>query len=278
MIPAAFDYVRAESAEHALELLGEHGDDAKLLAGGHSLIPLMKFRLSVPSIVVDIGRLDDLSYVRDDGDHLAIGALTRHRNIETSSLIVDQAPLLVAATAKVGDPQVRHRGTIGGSITHGDPASDIPAALIALRATMIVDGVHGQREVPADNFFLGFLETDVGSQDLLTEIRVPKVANAGWSFQKFNRRAQDWAIVGVAVHLDGEECGVGLVNMDSRPVRAEAVESAVAGGAGLREAGELAAEGLEPPSDLNASSTYRQHLARVLTTRALEEATSERLM
>ncbi|MBC8364982.1 MAG: xanthine dehydrogenase family protein subunit M [Actinobacteria bacterium] len=272
MIPAAFDYIRADSAGHALELLAEHGDGAKVLAGGHSLIPLMKFRLAAPAVVVDIGRLTELSYVRDGGDHLAIGALTRHRDIEVSGMVGSQAGLLAAAASKVGDPQVRHRGTIGGSIAHGDPASDIPAALLALRATMVVDGPEGRREVSCDDFFTGFLETAIGEQDLLTEIRVPKVPDAGWSFQKFNRRAQDWAIVGAAVLVDGASCGVGLVNMDSRPVRAAGVESAVAGGAGAADAAALAADGLEPPSDLNAGVEYRQHLARVLTRRGLEEA------
>ncbi|MAG51492.1 MAG: xanthine dehydrogenase family protein subunit M [Acidimicrobiales bacterium] len=272
MIPAAFDYVRAESAGHALELLAEHGDGAKLLAGGHSLIPLMKFRLAAPAVVVDIGRITDLSYVRDEGTHLAIGALTRHCDIETSDMVGSQAGLLAAATSKVGDPQVRHRGTIGGAIAHGDPASDIPAALLALRATMVVDGPDGQREVSSDDFFTGFLETAIGEQELLTEIRVPKVPDAGWSFQKFNRRAQDWAIVGAAVLVDNGSCGVGLVNMDSRPVRAAGVESAIAGGAGAADAAASAADGLEPPADLNAGVEYRQHLARVLTRRGLEEA------
>ena len=272
MIPAAFDYIRAESAGHALELLAEHGDEAKLLAGGHSLIPLMKFRLAAPAVVVDIGRITELSYVRDAGDHLAIGALTRHRQIETNELVGSQAGLLAATTSKVGDPQVRHRGTIGGAIAHGDPASDIPAALLALRATMVIDGPNGQRLVPSDDFFTGFLETAIGEQDLLTEIRVPKVPDAGWSFQKFNRRAQDWAIVGAAVLVDGGRCGVGLVNMDSRPVRAAGVESAIAGGAGAADAAASAADGLEPPADLNAGVEYRQHLARVLTRRGLEEA------
>ena len=272
MIPAAFDYVRAESAGHALELLAEHGDEAKLLAGGHSLIPLMKFRLAAPAVVVDIGRITELSYVRDAGDHLAIGALTRHRDIEISELVGAQAGLLAAATSKGGDPQVRHRGTIGGALAHGDPASDVPAALLALRATMVVDGPDGQREVSSDDFFTGFLETAVGEQDLLTEIRVPKVPDAGWSFQKFNRRAQDWAIVGAAVLVNGGSCGVGLVNMDSRPVRAAGVESAIAGGADAADAAASAADGLEPPADLNAGVEYRQHLARVLTRRGLEEA------
>ena len=272
MIPVAFDYELATSAEHALSLLAEHGDDAKLLAGGHSLLPLMKYRLAAPAVVVDIGRLSDLSYVRDDGDVLAIGALTRHRDVEVSDLVRSQAGLLAAAASKVGDPQVRHRGTLGGALAHGDPASDLPAAIIALGGSMVVQGPSGTREVPVDDFFTGFLETAIGEEALLTEVRIPKAPDARWSFQKFNRRAQDWAIVGAAVIVDGDTCGVGLVNMDFRPVRAGAVEAAVASGASAAEAAASAADGLEPPSDLNAGVDYRCHLARVLTRRGLEES------
>lgn len=274
MIPVAFDYERAESVEHALALLSEHGDDAKLLAGGHSLLPLMKFRLATPAVVIDIGRLSDLSYVADGGDHLAIGALTRHRDVEIDELVRREAGLLAQATTNVGDPQVRHRGTIGGSVVHGDPASDIPSALLAMRATMVVRGPEGEREVAADDFFTGFLETAVSEAELLTEIRVPKAPGAGFSFQKFNRRAQDWAIVGASVLLDGDRVGVGLVNMDSRPVRATAVEAAVAAGASPQEAAEVAAEGCEPTADLNASVEFREHLARVLVRRGLVEASA----
>ena len=272
MIPVAFEYERADSADHALALLAEHGDEAKLLAGGHSLVPLMKFRLAAPAVLVDIGRLQDLSYVRDAGDHLAIGALTRHFDVEHDELVGAQCGLLAAATAQVGDPQVRHRGTIGGSIVHGDPASDIPSALLALGATMVIRGQDGERTVGVDEFFTGFLETAVGETDLLTEIRVPKVPDAGYSFQKFNRRAQDWAIVGASVLVDGDRVGVGLVNMDSRPVRAAATEAAAAGGATAAEAAAVAADGVAAPADLNASTDYREHLARVLVRRGLEEA------
>jgi carbon-monoxide dehydrogenase medium subunit len=272
MIPVAFEYELATSAEHAIALLAEHGDEAKLLAGGHSLLPLMKYRLAAPAVVVDIGRLTDLSYIRDDGDVLAIGALTRHRDVETSDLVRSQAGLLSAATSKVGDPQVRHRGTLGGALAHGDPASDLPAAVIALGGSMVIQGPSGSREVSVDDFFTGFLETAVGEDELLTEVRIPKAPDATWSFQKFNRRAQDWAIVGAAVMVDGDRCGVGLVNMDSRPVRAGAVEAAIASGASAADAASSAADGLEPPSDLNAGVDYRCHLARVLTRRGLEEA------
>ena len=272
MIPAAFDFIRAGSAEEAIAALAEHGDEAKLLAGGHSLLPLMRFRLAAPAYLVDIGRLDDLKYVRDAGDHLAIGALTRHRDIEISELVQAQTGLLAEATRSVGDNQVRHRGTIGGAIAHGDAASDIPAALLALRASVVATGPNGEREIAIDDFFTGFLETALDETELLTEIRVPKVPDATWSFQKFNRRAQDWAIVGASILLDGDRAGVGLVNMDSVPVRATAVEAAIAGGADAATAAGFAAEGADAPSDLNASAEYREHLARVLVRRGLEAA------
>ena len=272
MIPAAFDYQRADSKEQAISLLKEHGDDAKILAGGHSLIPLMKYRLAAPGIVVDVGRIDELSYVREEGDYLAIGSLTSHREIETNELILINSGLLAAATRQVGDPQVRHRGTIGGALAHGDPASDIPSAALALRASFIIEGPSGKREVGADDFFTGFLETALEPEELLTEIRVPKLPNSKWSFQKFNRRAQDWAIVGASVLIADNQCGVGLVNMDFKPVRATALEEAIESGASAEEASLLAADGLEPPSDLNASTEYRSHLARVLTKRGLQES------
>ncbi len=272
MIPAAFDFVRADSADAALAALAEHGDEAKLMAGGHSLLPLMKFRLAAPAVVVDINRIDDLKYVRDGGDHLAIGALTRHRDVEINDDVKANAGLLAEATRNVGDPQVRHRGTIGGAIAHGDPASDIPSALLALRATVVAKGPDGEREIAIDDFFTGFLETALSETEMLTEVRVPKVPDATWSFQKFNRRAQDWAIVGASVLVNGDQAGVGLVNMGSVPMRAAAVEAAVAGGANAADAAEQAAEGTDPPSDLSASVEYRQHLARVLVRRGLEAA------
>ena len=271
MIPSAFDYVRADSADAAIAALVEHGDDAKLLAGGHSLLPLMKLRLAAPAVLVDIGRLSDLSYVRDAGDHIAIGALTRHRDLEIDDLLGAEAPILRHAAGQVGDPQVRHRGTIGGSIAHGDGASDLPAVLLALRATLVARGPDGERTIPVDDFFTGFLETALAPTELLTEIRVPKVAGAGWSFQKLNRRAQDWAIVGVALVRNGTT-GIGLVNMGSRPLRAEAAEAALASGASDADAAAVADQGTEPSADLNASVDYRRHLARVLVGRALAEA------
>jgi carbon-monoxide dehydrogenase medium subunit len=268
MIPAAFDYKRAGSVDEALALLQEHGDDAKLLAGGHSLIPLMKLRLATPAVLVDVARLTDLSYIRDAGDHVAIGALTRHRDLETSDTLKAAVPLLAHAASFVGDPQVRHRGTLGGTLAHGDPASDLPAVILALGATLVAQGPGGAtREIAATEFFQGFLETALAPDEMLTEIRVPKTTG-GWSFQKFNRRAQDWAIVGVAA----ASTGVALVNMGSVPLRATAVEQALAQGASPADAAAHAADGLDPPGDLNATPEYRRHLATVLVRRALEEA------
>jgi carbon-monoxide dehydrogenase medium subunit len=270
MIPAKFDYVRAGSVDEALAALGEHGDDAKLLAGGHSLLPLMKLRLATPAVLVDIGRLHDLSYVREEGDELAIGALTRHRDLEIDPLLAEHCAVLAHVASQVGDPQVRHRGTIGGSLAHGDPASDLPAAVLALGGTLVLRGPSGDRSVPASEFHRGFLETALGAGEMLVEIRIPKLTGARFSFQKFNRRAQDWAIVGVVAVRNGST-GVALVNMGSVPLRATATEAALAAGAGATDAAAHADEGTEPTSDLNATAEYRRHLARVLVRRALEE-------
>ena len=271
MIPVAFDYRRAGSPDEAVALLAEHGDEAKLLAGGHSLLPLMKLRLATPGVLVDVGRLSDLSYIRDGGDHVAVGALTRHRDVEISDLLAAEVPILSRVASLVGDPQVRHRGTIGGSVAHGDPASDLPAVVLACGATLVARGPGGEREIAATDFFSGFLETALAPDELLTEIRFPKLGGAGWSYQKFNRRAQDWAIVGVAAVRNGTT-GVALVNMSSTLVRATGVEEALAGGASIEDAAQQADAGLEPPADLNASAEYRRHLAKVLVRRALEEA------
>jgi aerobic carbon-monoxide dehydrogenase medium subunit len=270
MIPAAFDYKRATSAGEAISLVSEYGEDAKFLAGGHSLLPLMKLRLAQPSVLVDIGRLTDLSYITDAGSHIAIGALTRHRDVETSSVLAEHVPLLAHAAGHVGDPQVRHRGTIGGSIAHADPASDLPATTLALGATYVLQGPGGTREIAAKDFYKGFLESALAADEMLTEIRVPKMDGAGWSFQKFNRRAQDWAIVGVAAWKRGTESGVGLVNMGSTPILASAVSAAIAGGASVEDAAQLAADNAEPQADNNASVEYRTHLAKTLVRRALQ--------
>ena len=205
---------------------------------------------------------------------IAIGAMTRHMDVENSPVLKEHAPLLAHAASHVGDPQVRHRGTIGGSIAHSDSASDLPATTLAMGATYVAQGPNGTREIAASDFFQGFLTTSLAADELLTEIRVPKMGGAGWSFQKFNRRAQDWAIVGVAAWRNGTESGVGLVNMGSVPILATGVSTAIASGASIEDAAAEAATGTDPTADLNASIEYRQHLARILTKRALAEATS----
>jgi aerobic carbon-monoxide dehydrogenase medium subunit len=270
VIPAAFDYEVAESADHAVSLLGEHGEDAKLLAGGHSLLPLMRLRLAAPSVLVDIGRIRDLNYVRDAGDHPAVGALTTHEEAHFSELLQRECPILAHTAGEVGDPQVRHRGTVGGSVAHADPASDIPTVLLALDAELVVHGPGGDRTVPARAFWKGIFESELGPQDLLTEIRVPKLAGAGWSYQKFHPRAQDWAIVGVAAVARNGGVSVALTNMGETPLRAAAVEQALASGADPGAAAEQALEGTNPPNDALASSEYRRHLAKVLVRRAVE--------
>jgi carbon-monoxide dehydrogenase medium subunit len=278
VIPVAFDYERAATVDEALGLLAEHGDEAKLIAGGHSLLPLMKLRLATPAVLIDIAGLSDLTYIREEGDEIAIGALTRHHAVNTSELLAREVPLLAHAAGQVGDPQVRHRGTIGGSLVHGDPASDLPAVLLALKARVIVTGPTGERSVAASDLFTGFLETAVGEDEVLTEVRVPRLAGLGWSFQKFTQRACDWAIVGVAAQAGepggGRRAGVALVNMGATPLQAIAVEGALDGGADTAEAAALAAEGTEAPGDLNASPEFREHLARVLVRRALDETAS----
>jgi carbon-monoxide dehydrogenase medium subunit len=270
MIPAAFDYVRAGSADEALAALAEHGDDAKVLAGGHSLIPLMRFRLVTPGVIVDVGGLNgSLRGISVDGDTITIGALTRHSELEHSAELAEAAPLLAHVASLVGDPAVRHRGTLGGSIAHADPASDLPAAMLALGATLVAQGPGGEREIAIDDFFTGFLESALAPDELLTAVKVP-VSTGGWAYEKFNRRAQDWAVVGVAVAEGGK--GVSLVNMAQTPHRAVAVQNAVAGGASAADAAAAAPEGAAPPTDNNGDAAYRNHLAQVLTERALSRA------
>ena len=272
MIPARFDYEVAESVEHAIELLRTR-DEAKLLAGGHSLLPLMRLRFAAPSLLVDIGRLRELSYVRDQGDRVAIGALTRYHDLERDELLRRECPILAYASGLVGDPQVRHLGTIGGSVAHGDPASDLPPVLVALEGELVVRGPSGERTLGSGDFFRGVFETALEPQEVLTEVRVPKVGASAWAYEKFSRRAQDWAIVGVAaIAGNGRSTSVALTNMGPTPLRAEAVERALAGGASPAEAADAAANGTSPPTDSNGSAEYRQHLARVLVRRALERA------
>ncbi len=269
MIPPTFTYVRATSVDEALGLAAEHGEDAKFLAGGQSLLPLMKLRFASPAVLIDLGRVTDLSYIRDEGTYVAIGAMTRHHDVATSALLLSDVPLLAHTAEAVGDPQIRHRGTIGGSVAHADAAADLPATLLALDATFVVRGASGERSVPAAEFFKSIFETALEPGELLTEIQVPKPANpAAWSFQKFNKRAIDFAIVGVAV----QGTSVALVNMGSTPLRAAAVEAALASGASPADAAAHAAEGTNAGSDIHASKAYREHLARVLVRRALEEA------
>jgi aerobic carbon-monoxide dehydrogenase medium subunit len=268
VIPVAFAYERPDTLDGALALLAEHGEDAKVLAGGHSLLPVMKLRLAAPELVIDIGRLTELRYFRVDGDELAIGAGSRHHDVATSDLVTAEAPLLGAVARTVGDPQVRHRGTLGGSLAHADPASDLPAAVLALGGTVVLRGPRGERRVPITDFFTGVFSTALDPDELIVEVRVPRAGGSGWAYEKFTRRANDWAIVGVAV-VDGR---VGLVNMGSTPLRASATEAALAAGASIADAAALADEGTEPPADLAGTSAYRRHLARVLTRRALTSA------
>ncbi|HEY0813628.1 MAG TPA: xanthine dehydrogenase family protein subunit M [Pseudonocardia sp.] len=281
MIPVAFAYERPDTLEGALALLAEHGEDAKVLAGGHSLLPVMKLRLAAPELVIDIGRLAELRYVRVEGDELAIGAGSRHHDVATSDVVAAEAPLLGAVAHTVGDPQVRHRGTLGGSLAHADPASDLPAAVLAMGGSVVLRGPRGERRVPITEFFTGVFSTAAEPDELIVEVRVPRTgsvdgasagkstaAASGWAYEKFTRRANDWAIVGVAV-VDGR---VGLVNMGSTPLRASATEAALASGASIADAAALADQGTEPPADLAGTAAYRRHLARVLTRRALTSA------
>jgi carbon-monoxide dehydrogenase medium subunit len=273
VIPAPFEYERADSLDGAIQLLSSK-DDAKILAGGHSLLPLMRLRLARPSTLVDISRVNDLRYIKEDGDAIAIGALTRHHDVANDETLQRLCPIVPFAASKIGDPQVRHVGTIGGSVAHADPASDMPAVLLALGADMVVRGANrASRTVKADDFFRGLFEPDLASNEVLTEIRVPKTAGRGWSYVKFNRRAQDWALVGVAaLASNGTPATVTLANMSDRPVHASGVEDELAGGADPARAAERAAENTRPPSDTFASAEYRQELVKVLVRRALEEA------
>jgi carbon-monoxide dehydrogenase medium subunit len=269
MVPAEFDYVRAGSIGEAIGVLAEVGEDAKVLAGGHSLIPLLKLRLARPTVIVDVARVEDLSYVREEGSEVAIGALSVHGMLERSDVLAELVPLLSRVAGSIGDPQVRNRGTIGGSLAHGDGAADFPAAILAMGATLVVEGPSGRREVAAGEFFRGFLETALTPGELLVEVRVPK-APGPHSFVKFRRRAQDWAIVGVAAATVGGSRRVGLVNMASIPIRAHSVEDALADGATNAAAAQLADKEADPPSDIHGSSSYRRHLSRVLVGRALD--------
>jgi aerobic carbon-monoxide dehydrogenase medium subunit len=282
VIPAAFDYELAGSVDEAIQLLAQGGEDAKLIAGGHSLLPLMKLRLARPSLLVDIERLTGLDDVRDSGDSVEIGALARMYRLADDPVLEKHCGLVAYAAGQVGDPQVRHRATIGGSVAHGDPASDLPTVLLTLDAEFVARGPDGERTIPASEMFTSLFETALRPNEVLTTIRVPKLGGAGWSYQKFHRRAIDWAIVGVAavVEKNNGTAGrtrIGLTNMGLTPLRATAVEQRLhADTQGspdqLRQSAELAPEGTSPPSDTNGSAEYRRELAKVLVRRALEEA------
>ncbi|MCW2862404.1 MAG: molybdopterin dehydrogenase FAD-binding [Actinoallomurus sp.] len=280
MIPGAFDYVRPSSLEGALTALRAAGDDGKVIAGGQSLLPLLRLRLAYPEILVDLGSVPELSGVRDEGSSLLVGAMTTHYDVLRDPLIHQHAPLVAAATATVADPAVRHRGTFGGSLAHADPAGDLPAVALAMDAVFVTSS----REIPASEFFSDYLTSALEPDEVLLGVRLPK-SYAGWGFhyEKFHRTAQAWAIVGVACLVqrsNGEisAARIGLTNMGSTPIRASAVEQAVTGGAANREAfraaAESAAEGTSPPSDLHGSAEYRRHLVTVLTARALSKAAS----
>jgi len=279
MIPATFDYEVAESPEHAIALLGDQ-EEAKLLAGGHSLLPAMKIRLARPSLLVDVGRLTELSYIREDGDRIAIGALTRHRDLHEDDLLKEHCPIVAYAAGLIGDPQVRHRGTIGGTLAHGDPASDLPAVILALDGELVVRGADGERTIPAGEFFEGVFQTAIAPAEMLVEVRLPKLGSqAGWSYLKLTRRAQDWATVAVAAVVQRSngsigQASIGLTNMGATSLRAATAEDAIAGGAAIEEAAALIAQGTDPPSDQLASADFRRHLIGVIGRRALEEAAS----
>jgi carbon-monoxide dehydrogenase medium subunit len=277
MIPAEFDYVAPDTLEDAISALKGGGEDAKLLAGGHSLLPLMKLRLATPSLLIDLRKLRGLDGVSRENGGWRIGALTRHAELEHNA----ELGILARAAGTIADPQVRNRGTIGGSLAHGDPASDLPAVLLIAEGSVTVQGSGGQRSIAAADLFQDYLETSIGADEVMIEVSLPSLDDYGFGYQKFNRRSEDWAMVGVAVVVRRagevvEDVRVGLTNMGSVPLRASAVEDALRGQAVTREnlaaAAERAAEGTDPPPDLNASADYKRHLARVLTRRALEEA------
>jgi len=279
VIPAAFDYVRPASVAEAVSAIGAAGEDAKILAGGQSLIPVLRLRLAYPSTLIDVGRLSELKGVREDGDAIVIGAMTTHHDVMHDALVCEHAPLIAQATETVADPQVRHRGTFGGALAHADPAGDLGAVALALDCEFVATGPSGERRIPAADFFLDYLTTALAPDELLTAVRVPKLG-AGWSshYEKFNRVAQAWSIVAVAALVQRQngaitQARIGLTNMGSTPLRATAVEQALAGADASAEAvgaaAEHAAEGTNAPSDLSGKADYREHLARVLTKRAV---------
>ncbi|HEY0772603.1 MAG TPA: xanthine dehydrogenase family protein subunit M [Nocardioidaceae bacterium] len=278
MIPAQFEYVAPATVEEAIQALAEGGEDAKVLAGGQSLLPVLRMRLNAPSLVVDLGRIESLRGIRDDGDAIVVGATTTHSDVYHDALVREHAKVICEAIEQLADPQVRHRGTFGGALAHADPAGDLGAPALALGATFTIAGPSGSRTVAADDFFEDLFTTAIGDGELLTEIRIPKYTGWGGHYEKFVRVAHQWPIVAVAaaVKVDGgtiSEARVGLTNMGSTPLRARAVEQALAGqpatDEAVRAAAASAAEGTNPPSDLNGDADYRRHLATVLTRRAV---------
>jgi aerobic carbon-monoxide dehydrogenase medium subunit len=282
MIPAKFEYVRPGSVDEAVQALADGGDDAKVIAGGQSLLPLLRLRLAYPELLVDVAGLDELRGVTDTGDALVIGARTTLYQLVTDPLVAEHCGLLAEATGTVADPAVRHRGTLGGALAHADPAGDLPAVVLALDATLVARGPGGQRETTAADFFVDYLTSNLQPDEILTAIRIPKLGPGwGYRYEKFHRTAQSWATVGVAALARREngsvaEARIGLTNMGTVPVRARAAEEAAAGAAAsrdaLRAAAERADEGTQPPADLHGAADYRRHLARVLTGRALAAA------
>ena len=282
MIPGKFDYVRPDNVTEAVRALADGGEEAKVIAGGQSLMPLLRLRLAYPEVLVDVGGIDELRGVTDAGDALVIGARTTHYQLVHDPLVAEHAGLLAQATATVADPAVRHRGTLGGALAHADPAGDLPAVILALDSTLIVRGPGGEREIAAADFFVDYLTSSLEPNEILTAIRIPKLGpDWGYHYEKFHRTAQSWATVAVAALVRREngrvaEARIGLTNMGTVPVRATAAEQAARGAdadrAALTEAATHAAEGTEPPGDLHGAPDYRRHLAQVLTGRALTAA------
>lgn len=280
MIPTVFEYERPGSLDEALGLLAEHGDNAKLLAGGHSLLPAMKLRLSQPGVVIDIGRIEELRSIRRDGRRIVVGALATHYEIESSKLLGDKCPLLPDVARQIGDPQVRNRGTIGGSLVHADPAADWPAAILALDAEMEIVGPGGSRSVSAKDFFVDMLETAVAPNEILVSITVP-VTKKGVAYAKFAQKASGFAIAGAAVWIESRQVRVGITGVTATPYRAGGVEETLAGRRSLKtamieEASVHAADDVDPLGDIHATAEFRAHLARVYTKRALEIAMSRK--
>jgi carbon-monoxide dehydrogenase medium subunit len=278
VIPASFDYVRPGSVDEAVRALAEAGEDAKVLAGGQSLIPVLRLRLAAPSTVIDLGGIAELRRVRDDGDRIAIGAMVPHHEVLRDELIREHVGLLAKATATVADNQTRHRGTLGGSLAHADPAGDLGGVALALEAELVVVGPGGTRTVSADEFFVDYFTTAIAEDEILTEVRFPKYPGWGSHYEKFNRTAQSWSMVAIAaaVRVEGgtiAEARVGLTNMGTTPLRARGVEQALVGqpptAEAVRAAAERVTEGTAAPSDADAAADYREHLARVLTGRAV---------